>query len=475
MRLSDASTLPDQPKTIKRGGGRVWVHAATVKGRFARLRNVVAAILTAIFFAAPWVTIGGEPLIRLSFLSPSFVLFGRHLLIYEFYHFALLAFLLVLTLVLASAAFGRIWCGYACPQTVFVEHIFGRIETFFEGPAATRIVNQGKPLTVSRVLRKVGKQATYVLVCLAFAFTLVALFTGAGTILGASGASARTAVGLLTALAWFDGAYWREQFCHIVCPYGRLQNVMQDRATITIGYDEARGEPRRRGKTRDDAGDCIDCARCVRVCPSGIDIRQGASQQECIGCTRCIDACDAIMLNLGKPRGLIRYDAVASFAAPQAAHAADASNAAQTARPKFVRPRLIVLSVAWVAIAAVGVWQFINRDAFHALLLSTPSGVPYFVEGSRVKNLLTLKLGNQGIGPESFVISVDNDFKIESPTSIGPIAPGAEATVPVLVSAPSSMTGKAYVVSIKSAHDGPVQRIDRRLVGPGDAAQRPSD
>jgi cytochrome c oxidase accessory protein FixG len=306
--------IPDQPRTIKRGGGRQWLHPTRVKGRYQTLRTISTIALLAFMFAAPWLTIGGLPFIRLSFLAESFYLLGQPILIYEFYHFVQLALLLVVTLFLASAYFGRIWCGYACPQTIFIEQIFERIQTLIEGPAAHRIATQNAPMTTARLLRKIVKQAAFLAVSAAFGFNLVAIFVGPENIFAST--AAVTVALLLTALAWFDSAYWREQFCHIACPYARFQSVMQDLNTRTIGYDAKRGEPRRKGKQRDGAGDCIDCGLCTRVCPSGIDIRQGASQLECTGCARCVDACDNVMATIKKPSGLIRYDKLHVFESP---------------------------------------------------------------------------------------------------------------------------------------------------------------
>lgn len=484
--MNQASINDDgsRPRTIKEGGRRQWIHAANVSGRYAKLRLVSSSLLLLLFFAAPWLSLDGAPLLRLSFLSSSFVMFGQHILIYEFHHFALLALLLVITLFLASAALGRIWCGYACPQTVFIEQILGRIETLCEGPAAHRIAMEGKPLTAGRVTRKIIKQLLYLTVSLAFSLTLVAIFTGPELLFSEWQRGAWTAVLFFTALAWFDGAYWREQFCHMVCPYGRLQSVMQDSATRTIGYDQRRGEPRRRGKDRQGAGDCIDCGRCTRVCPSGIDIRAGAHQIECIGCARCIDACDAVMDNLGLSRGLVRYDAALFFVADQ--HHID--GASKLARPAVWRPRIAVYTCLWLTLCGFGIYEFVTRAPFHVLLLSTPNGLPYVVEGERLKNLLSLKIGNQSRKAATYEISLlpiaktaessanfEHDvasWRIESPLRIGPVPIGKEVTMPVLISAPRAASGASFRLEVRTLEGDHSTAVDRRILGPGVPGQK---
>ncbi|MCX6126231.1 MAG: cytochrome c oxidase accessory protein CcoG [Proteobacteria bacterium] len=461
--------IPDQPSTIDESGNRKWIYPSEIIGKWQRIRWVTSAFLLAVLYAAPWVQVNGGPLIRLSFLSSSFIMFGSHILIYEFYHFVLLALLLVVTLFAASALIGRVWCGYACPQTIFIEQILGRVDRFFEGPAAKRLADSKRPLTLNRILRKCGKQSVYVLVSVSFAFTFIAIFTGPQLIVSGKSPGTSLALVILTGIAWFNAAYWREQFCHLVCPYARFQGVMQDLATRTIGYDKKRGEPRGRSLKQADLspgqegpGDCIDCGLCVRVCPSGIDIRQGATQQECIACAKCVDACDGVMTNLGRQQGLIRYDAIAVFESAEPFRIA----------PSMVRPRIVAYAVAWLLIATVGISQFLNRAQFHARIFGTPGAKPWFVEGDRIKNLLILKIGNQSEGPDSYVVLAEStapeqDLKIESPKTFGPINPGQELTMPLLLSISHGSQAKSIAkIKVRSKTTGIEYSIDRPLVGP---------
>jgi cytochrome c oxidase accessory protein FixG len=454
--------IGSQPGTIKKGGGRRWIHAVLPKGRWQRLRQVTTLVLLILFYATPWITIDGRPFIKLSFLSPSFVLFGNYILQYEIFRFVLLALLLVICLFMTSALIGRAWCGYACPQTIFIEQVLGRIETFFEGPAAKRLLNANKPLTVERFLRKLGKQVSYLLVSFSFAFTLVAIFTGPSLILDAPSSAIYWSIGILTALAWFNGGYWREQFCHIACPYARFQSVMQDIQTRTIGYDESRGEPRGRSKAQhqdNKTGDCIDCGLCVRVCPSGIDIRQGAAQLECTACARCIDACDSVMSSLHRPLGLIRYDAMGVF------------EKNPIPRAPILRPRIFIYASLLIGIFAIGVWQFIHRDLHHVHLLNVKGTLPYFQDNQRIKNLLTLKIGNQAPVADVFTVDVraDNAAQgtlLESPKKLGPVNPGAEMALPVLISVGSEQVGNFVYIEIKSEFTGKVLSVKKLIAGP---------
>lgn len=462
----DTIKAPDQPSTIAPGGGRRWIFPTEIHGYWQSLRRLSSLILLVFLYSVPWLKVNGEPFLRLSFLSTSFVMFGSPILMHEFYHFVFLALLMVMTLFIASAIIGRVWCGFACPQTIFIEQILGRIDRFFEGSAAKRQLDSKKPWTFQRVIRRIGKLAVYALVSFSFAFTLVALFTGPEVILQFKSTTVTTVVTLLTLLAWFDAAYWREQFCHIVCPYARFQGVMQDAATRTIGYDVRRGEPRAAHKKQKDSeqksGDCIDCGLCVRVCPSGIDIRQGATQQECIACARCIDACDGIMTNVGRPKGLIRYDALAVF---------EPSDQVPK-RPAMMRPRVLMYGAIWMFLFVFGLYQFLQRQSFHAQVLGAGGAKPWFVEGDRIKNLLSLKIGNQSTTADMFTIAVQSKgdaiaMQMESPSRLGPVLPGQELSIPLLITVQGTVHPQIEEsIVITSQNTGEQQVIVRKFVVP---------
>lgn len=451
-----------KPNTIADGGKRIWIYPQEIAGRFMKVRTSISIALLLLFYILPWCTWHENPILRLSLSSGSFFFMGQQLFIYEFYHFILLFVLAALTLFLVSALFGRVWCGYGCPQTIFIEQVLRRIETWIEGPSHHRKMIDSKKLTANALLRKVLKQIAFAAVSLSFALTFTSFFTQPERVFTFASTEISVAVALLTALAWFDGAYWREQFCHIVCPYARFQSVVQSKSTVTIGYDKTRGEPRRRGKNRDGAGDCIDCGLCVRVCPSGIDIRQGVNQLECIACARCIDGCDSIMTSIGKPQGLIRYDSEARLS--------EGSNPPRFA--VFRRPEILGLIAVVVGIFILGVHELVHRKDFHFQLLTVP-GTPFVVDGDRVKNIYTLKVSNQSSADAQLVVDLkdhsNSEAKIESPTALGMVRQGEERVFPVLFSTARSTTAKTVTLQVKTLDDKVLFEETRKFLMPTEA------
>lgn len=460
--MNSGDSIPNRPRTISEGGKRLWIYPTETRGRFQNIRVAIAIVLVAFFYALPWLTWNDVPLLRLSISSGHFNFLGKVILVREFYHFAFLFILAALTLFLMSATLGRVWCGYGCPQTIFIEQILRRIERLIEGDAFHRKQVDSKPMSASKLFKKTFKQICFLAVALSFGLTATSFFADPVRVFGFQHFHLNLTVGIFTALAWFDGAYLREQFCHILCPYARFQSVMLSRSALTIGYDEKRGEPRRKGKARDGAGDCIDCGLCVRVCPAGIDIRQGVNQLECIACARCIDACDTVMTNIDKPKGLIRYDNEFGLSNED-------SERKRRISP-FKNQRVYAFSVAWVVLFSVGLYQFAFREQFHLNWLSIP-GTPFVVDNGRVKNVFTLKIGNQDDHPATFDFSINEErgFKIESPTHLGPIAPGEERGFPILISFPVGTSTKDARVTLKTVDGGYSKSWAPTLIAPGAA------
>jgi cytochrome c oxidase accessory protein FixG len=296
--------------TLNEDGSRFQIRPKLSPGRFLLRRRIVGYVLIALFVLLPYIYINGKPAILLDLARAEFTFFGTTFLPTD----ALLLMLLGLTIVLAvfifTALFGRVWCGWGCPQTVYMELVYRPIERLIEGtPQQQRQLDQAG-LTGRRAL----KYGVFLLVSMFVAHTFLAYFVGVEQLYQWVQSSpiehpvAFLIMAGVTGLMFFDFAYFREQMCIVACPYGRLQSVLLDRQSLIVGYDSARGEPRGKPsrKQADELGDCIDCRACVYTCPTGIDIRDGL-QMECIGCTQCIDACDAIMDRIERPRGLIRY------------------------------------------------------------------------------------------------------------------------------------------------------------------------
>jgi cytochrome c oxidase accessory protein FixG len=308
--------------TLQKDGKRRWMYPAASKGRFYWQRFALGWILIAFFVALPIVKIGGKPAVFLDLAHREFTFFG--LTLYATDTIILMIFLLavLLTVFFVTALFGRVWCGWGCPQTVYLEFVYRPIERLFEGKEYTRKKRDEGPWTPEKTARKIGKWAFYTLFSVFLAHTFVAYFASWDNLLQWMQGSPRehwgyfVVMAFTSALVLFNFGFFREQMCTIACPYARFQSVLMDRDSLIVSYDPNRGEPRgRRTKAQREKekahvdinlGDCIDCGACVRTCPTGIDIRDGL-QMECIGCTQCIDACDGIMIGVGKPVGLIRY------------------------------------------------------------------------------------------------------------------------------------------------------------------------
>jgi cytochrome c oxidase accessory protein FixG len=292
-----------------------------------------------------------------------------------------------------------VWCGYACPQTVFLEGLFRPVERWIEGPRNERMRRNAGPVTFDKVWRKTLKHGLFLLFSFLIAHVIVSYFVSLPRlyrmVLGSPGDHPEAFVwaAALTALLYFDFFWFREQLCLIICPYGRLQSVLTDRDSVVIGYDTARGEPRGKLGAK---GDCVDCKRCVVVCPTGIDIRNGL-QIDCIGCARCIDACDEVMDKLNRPRGLVRYDSQQGFAR----------------QPKRVwRPRTVLYAALGVVGAAVAAVSLAHSRPYEANLLRLRDAPPFSVEGDRVRNAFEVHLVNKRATRSRFELRAGRDARL---------------------------------------------------------------
>lgn len=304
--------------TTDEEGHRVYLYPEDVKGRWKNYRQAFYTFLIFIFMFLPWIHYQGRQIILLNIPGREFTFFGHIFYGHDapFLVFVLLLFILFMGFI--TTLFGRAWCGWGCPQTVFIHSIYGRIERWIEGPARRRQKRDQGGWTFERLMLKSAKWTVFLLVSLHISHSFLGYFVGARELLQISLGSPTEHLTLFvtmlffTGLFLFDFGWFREQFCLIACPYGRFQSVMMDEHSLVVAYDPVRGEPRRsKGVDKNDEGDCVNCGHCVRVCPTGIDIRDGASQFECIACTQCIDACDEIMIKVNKPQGLIRYSSEA--------------------------------------------------------------------------------------------------------------------------------------------------------------------
>jgi cytochrome c oxidase accessory protein FixG len=426
-------------ESLPSDGLRKKIQPADVRGRFQRARNVVLVLLIAFWAALPWIRVGDHPALFLDVESHELFLLG---LTFNPQDAWLLFFLLTgigFGLVYATALAGRIWCGWACPQTVFLEGVYRRIERWIEGPRERRMRRDAGPMTVEKLARKVASHTAYVVASLLVAHIVLSYFVSLPRTLAmvrqspAAHPQAFVWVVVISSVLYANFAWFREQLCVVLCPYGRLQSTLLDEHSLVVGYDARRGEPRGK-KGTEGAGDCVDCKRCVVVCPTGIDIRNGV-QMECLACTACIDACDEIMDRLDRPRGLIRYDSLNGL----------------SGRPRrIVRPRVILYSVLLVVGAAVAFAATRRRTDFEAALLRLP-GEPYTTDGSDLRNGLQVHLVNKRAESVEYRIEVEPAAGMSALVPIPTITVDSlgDARVPVFLTVPRGGFHSEFPVRVR--------------------------
>lgn len=417
--------------SLGRDGRHKRPYPADVTGRFVRARRVVYAALIALWAALPWIPIAGHPAVFLDVEKRQFFLFGMTFNAQDVW---LLFFALSgvgFGLVYATAVLGRVWCGWACPQTVFLEALFRPIERLINGPRNVALRRARSGMTFDRVWRVVATHGAYVLAALLVAHVFLAYFVSIPRVF----AMVRTKPGAhpeafgwmlaVTAVMYGNFAFFREQLCVVVCPYGRLQSVLIDDDSLVVGYDTKRGEPRGKAVATSEArGDCVDCNRCVVVCPTGIDIREGL-QLDCIACTACIDACDEVMDKLERPRGLIRYDSQRGLR----------GTPGDTRR--ILRPRLYAYTALLVIGAVVATFAFRGREPFEANIVRL-AGTPYTRENGVIRNAFELHVVNKSSRPAHFEVvpPAGTGLAFVIPIADLELEPLASRRVPVFVTMP---------------------------------------
>lgn len=317
----ETDAFRDRIATVDESGKRKWIYAYKPKGRLYNIRSVLSVVYFIIFFGLPFVTIDGRPLFQFNIPEAKFILFGKIFWPQDFFIFGLTMVTFVFFIILFTAAFGRLFCGWACPQTNFMEMMFRKVEYWVLGDAPAQKQLKAAPWTSRKIAKVILKHILFFLLSFIIANFFLAYIIGIRELEKIITEPVTEHIVGFASILVFSGvfygvyAFFREQACTVVCPYGRLQSVLLDKNSMIVAYDYKRGEPRGNFKKQEalSLGDCIDCHLCVKVCPTGIDIRNGV-QMECVGCTACIDACNHIMDSIGKPRGLIRYASENSIA-----------------------------------------------------------------------------------------------------------------------------------------------------------------
>jgi len=379
----------DHISTVDKDGKRIWVYPKKPSGPLTNARIYVSYVLYAIFFTLPFIKVNGEPLLLFNFAERKFILFSLVFWPQDFHLFLLAMITFTVFIVLFTAIYGRVFCGWICPQTIFMELLFRRIEYWIEGDYKSQQLLDKAPLSSNKFYRKLAKHTIFVIISFIISNIFLMYIIGVDDWVKILHEPINQHTSGLISLIVFTGIfYWvfarfREQVCTTVCPYGRLQGVLLDKNSIVVAYDYVRGEGRAKVKKGEDRaaegkGDCIDCNQCVNVCPTGIDIRNG-TQLECINCTACIDACNFMMDKVGLPKGLIRYDSEEGIAKKQ---------------PFRLTKRIWGYSAVLVILVISLISLLVTRADTETTILRTPGSL-YQETAGGISNIYNLKIINK--------------------------------------------------------------------------------
>lgn len=371
----------------KKSGARKWIFPKKPSGSLYTGRTWFSIFLMVLLFAGPFLKWNGHPLLLLNILERKFIIFGIPFWPQDLPLFALLMLTFIVFIILFTVIFGRVWCGWACPQTIFMEMLFRKIEYWIEGDFKEQKKLKDMPWNKEKIIKKGSKHFLFFLLAVLIANTFLCYLIGVDEVAKLIQDGPLMHWGKFTSLIIFSGVFYyvfanlREIVCIVICPYGRLQGLMLDKNSIVVAYDFMRGEPRgfRKKGLEDSVGDCVDCYRCVQVCPTGIDIRNG-TQLECINCTACIDECDDVMTKINKPKGLIRY----------ASQAGIISGGVK---------KLSLRSIAYVSILVVlltaTIYFLVTRKDVDATILRTPGMLHQVQPDGRISNMYNFEVINK--------------------------------------------------------------------------------
>ena len=376
-----SASFRERPINMDEKGNRRWVYAKKPKGKWYTRRTIFSWFMLVFFVAVPFIRINGNPFVLMDIAARKFIIFGVIFWAQDTFILALLMLSFVLFIILFTVTFGRIWCGWACPQTIFLEMVFRKIEYLIEGDYRKRLDLDNVPWTKEKIFKKTLKHGIFILISIAMTNTFLMWFIGSekwftliqGPIQMHLGGFAVMLV--VSAFFYWVYSYFREQICTMVCPYGRMQGVLLDSKSIVVTYDYQRGEPR----GRKNEGDCINCKRCVSVCPTGIDIRNG-TQLECINCTACIDECNSVMKAVEQKPNLIRFDSM---------------NNIKTGTKSIWNARNRAYSVVLLILFSFFVYTLITRPAIETTILRTPGLLYQENANNTISNVYNMKIVNK--------------------------------------------------------------------------------
>jgi cytochrome c oxidase accessory protein FixG len=404
----DPNKFRDSLASVREDGKRNWIYPKKVSGKFYKWRSYLSYLLLAILFAGPFIQVGGRPYMLFNIFERKFIIFGAAFWPQDTHLMIFLLLILFVFEILFTAAFGRIFCGWACPQTLFLEMVFRKIEYWIEGDANQQRKLDEMPWNSEKIWKKGFKMFLFLLISLLISHTVMAYLIGVDQVVEivSQPPAAHLAgfIGLMsfTGIFLFIFSWFREQACIVVCPYGRLQGVLLDANSINVTYDHVRGEPRgairKHEKETAVKGDCIDCSLCIQVCPTGIDIRNGV-QMECVNCTACIDICDEVMDKVSRPRGLIRY-------------ASD--NSIQLKTDKLFTPRVKLYTGLLALLLVAFVSLLVTRDDL-GMTVTRFRGITYQERDTgEVSNLYEVTFINKTFENQAIELQTENSqYKIE--------------------------------------------------------------
>jgi cytochrome c oxidase accessory protein FixG len=396
----EAETFRDSVGTMEQSGKRKWVFPKKPAGKYTNYRTLVAVVLLALFFGLPFVKINGNPFLLLNILDRQFFILGQPFFLQDFFILALGAITSIVFIILFTVVFGRIFCGWICPQTIFLEMIFRKVDYLIEGDRNKQMKLDRQEWDAEKIWKRSLKYFVFVVISLIITHFMYMYIVGYKEVFHImqqgpfENFSSFMVMIIFTASFYFTFAWFREQVCTLVCPYGRLQGVLIDKQTINVYYDFKRGENRskwRKGEDRaaEGKGDCIDCNQCVVVCPTGIDIRDG-QQLECVNCTACIDACDEVMVKVGLPKGLIRY--------------ATEDEIEKEVPFTFTNKMKAYTAVLLLMVGFLG-FLLSNRGAMEAKFIK-PAGSTFFVRNGNITNIYNYTFLNKSTKDQIVTIKV---------------------------------------------------------------------